>query len=112
MSETRLNAYKIMWIVVMFDLPTVSKKEKHDYAVFRKSLERDGFVMHQYSVNIRFCASLESRDVHVKRVKLFMPSKGRLSIITITDKQYSNIINIWGEIEQKVQKKPVQLEFF
>ena len=48
MSETRLNAYKIMWIVVMFDLPTVSKKEKHDYAVFRKSLERDGFVMHQY----------------------------------------------------------------
>ena len=52
MSETRLNAYKIMWIVVMFDLPTVSKKEKHDYAVFRKSLERDGFVMHQYSVCI------------------------------------------------------------
>ena len=50
MSETRLNAYKIMWIVVMFDLPTVSKKENHDYAAFRKSLDRDGFVMHQYSV--------------------------------------------------------------
>ncbi len=41
-----------------------------------------------------------------------MPSKGKLSIITITDKQYSGIINIWGKIEQKVQKKPVQLEFF
>lgn len=33
-------------------------------------------------------------------------------ILSITDKQYSNIINIWGEIEQKVPKKPVQLEFF
>jgi CRISPR-associated protein Cas2 len=112
MSEVRLNAYKIMWLIAMFDLPTKTKKERHDYAVFRKNLEKDGFVMHQYSVYCRFCASLEARDVHVKRVKSYMPSKGRLSIITITDKQYSGIINIWGEIEQKVQKRPVQLEFF
>lgn len=112
MSEIRLNAYKIMWLIVMFDLPTKTKKERHDYAAFRKNLERDGFVMHQFSVYCRFCASMEARDVHVKRVKVNMPPKGRLSIITITDKQYSDIINIWGEIEQKVQKKPVQLEFF
>ncbi len=112
MSEVRLNAYKIMWLIAMFDLPTKTKKERHDYAVFRKKLERDGFIMHQYSVYCRFCASLEAREVHVKRVKSFMPNKGRLSIVTITDKQYSGIINIWGEIEQKVQKKPVQLEFF
>lgn len=112
MSEVRLNAYKIMWLIAMFDLPTKTKKERHDYAVFRKSLEKDGFVMHQYSVYCRFCASLEARDVHVKRVKSYMPNKGRLSIITITDKQYSGIINIWGEIEQKVQKRPVQLELF
>ena len=45
MSDVRLNAYKIMWLVVMFDLPTASKKERHDYAVFRKNLERDGFVI-------------------------------------------------------------------
>ena len=112
MSEIRLNAYKIVWLIAMFDLPTKTKKERRDYAVFRKNLEKDGFVMHQYSVYCRFCASLEAREVHVKRVKSYMPNKGRLSIITITDKQYSGIINIWGEIEQKVQQKPVQLEFF
>ena len=112
MSQVRLNAYKIMWLIAMFDLPTKTKKERHDYATFRKSLAKDGFVMHQYSVYCRFCASLEAREVHVKRVKSYMPSKGRLSIITITDKQYSGIINIWGEIEQKVQKRPVQLELF
>lgn len=112
MSDVRLNAYKIMWLVVMFDLPTASKKERHDYAVFRKNLERYGFVMHQFSVYMRFCASLESKDVHVKRVRSIMPSKGRLSIIAITDKQYSQIINIWGAIEQKVKKIPIQLEFF
>ena len=46
------------------------------------------------------------------KVKMFMPEAGKVSIITITDKQYSNIVNIWGKIEQKVQKKPIQLEFF
>lgn len=112
MSEVRLNAYRIMWLVVMFDLPTTTKKERHEYAVFRKNLERDGFVMHQYSVYMRFCASLEAKEVHVKRVRSFMPLKGKLSIIAITDKQYSDIINVWGEIEQKVQKRPMQLEFF
>ena len=112
MSDVRLNAYKIMWLVVMFDLPTASKKERHDYAVFRKNLERDGFVMHQFSVYMRFCASLESKDVHVKRVRSIMPSKGRLSIIAITDKQYSNIVNIWGKVEKKARPTPLQLEFF
>lgn len=32
--------------------------------------------------------------------------------LVIASKEISGIINIWGEIEQKVQKKPVQLEFF
>lgn len=111
-SNVRLNAYKIMWLIVMFDLPTQTKKNKRDSAVFRKNLEKDGFVMHQYSVYLRFCASLEAAEAHIKRVKVFMPEAGKVSILTITDKQYSNIVNIWGKIEQKVQKKPVQLEFF
>ena len=112
MSTIRLNAYKIMWLIVMFDLPTQTKKNKKDSALFRKNLEKSGFVMHQYSVYMRFCASLESAEVYIKRVRSFMPSAGRVSIITVTDKQYSNIVNIWGATEQKIQKKPVQLEFF
>lgn len=112
MSETRLNAYKIMWLFVMFDLPTQTKKNRRDSANFRKNLERDGFVMHQFSIYIRFCASLESAEVHIKRVRSIVPEFGRVTILTVTDKQYANIINIWGKIEQKIQKKPIQLEFF
>lgn len=112
MSELRLNAYKIMWLIVMFDLPTTTKRERRDYATFRKNLESDGFVMHQYSVYMRFCASLEAKEVHVKRVRPFMPDKGKLTIVAITDKQYANIINIWGEIEEKSRSNPLQLEFF
>lgn len=68
--------------------------------------------MHQWSVYIRYCASLESAKLHVKRVRSFTPPKGLVSILTITDKQYADIINIWGAIEKKKPEMPMQLEFF
>jgi len=96
----------------MFDLPTVTKQDKKKYARFRKDLEKDGFVMMQFSVYIRYCASLESANVHIKRVRIITPDKGKVSVLSITDKQYSNIINIWGAIENKTKSAPMQLEFF
>lgn len=112
MSYERLNAYRIMWLFVMFDLPVLTKKEKKDAAAFRKNLEKDGFVMHQFSVYMRYCASLESAQVHIKRIKSLMPEKGHVSIMSITDKQYSNIVNVWGKVEKKTKPAPLQLEFF
>ena len=60
MQEIRLNAYRIMWLFVMFDLPTNTKVERRNATLFRKALEKDGFTMMQYSVYIRHCASKES----------------------------------------------------
>ena len=68
--------------------------------------------MHQFSVYIRYCGSLESAQVHVRRVKSFTPEKGHVSVLSITDKQYSNIIHIWGSLEKKIAPTPLQLEFF
>ncbi len=101
-----------MWLLAMFDLPVQTKKERKEAALFRKNLEKDGFVMHQFSVYMRYCASLESALVHIKRVRSFCPPSGHITILTITDKQYSNIVNIWGKIEQKKKAIPLQLEFF
>ena len=77
MSEVRLNAYKIMWLFVFFDLPTNTKKERHDAAVFRKRLLGDGFTMMQYSVYTRHCGSSESADVHTNRIKKSFRPVGR-----------------------------------
>ncbi|MBO4482429.1 MAG: CRISPR-associated endonuclease Cas2 [Prevotella sp.] len=112
MTFERLNAYRIMWLLVMFDLPVTTKQERKEAALFRKNLEKDGFAMHQFSVYLRYCASLESAQVHIKRVKNFAPGVGHITVLTITDKQYSNIVNIWGKIEKKSKPTPIQLEFF
>lgn len=112
MSEDRLNAYHIMWLFVMFDLPVKAKKEKATAAKFKKNLEKDGFTMYQYSVYIRYCASLEVVNLHIKRVKSLMPEKGKVSLLTITDKQFSTMQTFWGKIEEKKKNLPLQLEIF
>ena len=118
MTELRLNAYHIMWLFVFFDLPVTTKKEMKRAALFRKDLEKDGFSMMQFSVYIRHCASRESMDVHTRRVKSLIPESGKVSILGITDKQYSNIYNFWGKpskrskIEKKNISEPAQLELF
>lgn len=112
MSENRLNKYHIMWLFVFFDLPTTTKKERKDAALFRKHLEKDGFSMMQYSVYTRYCASRESMEVHTKRVRSFLAPSGKVSILSVTDKQYGDISNFWGKIESRRIEIPQQLEFF
>ena len=114
MTEFRLNAYHIMWLFVFFDLPTNTKKQRKNAASFRKMLEKDGFTMMQFSVYIRHYSSKESRDVHVKRVKSFIPPEGKVSILSVTDRQYGDIHNFWGMVEEEKERRPIpqQLEIF
>ena len=112
MSEFRLNAYHVMWLFVFFDLPTTTKRERKAAVQFRKALEKDGFSMMQYSVYVRHCASRESMNVHIKRVRNSIPPLGLISILSITDKQYGEIQNFWGKIERAKLTTPQQLEIF
>ncbi|NBC84515.1 MAG: CRISPR-associated endonuclease Cas2 [Bacteroidetes bacterium] len=112
MEQIRLNAYHVMWVFVFFDLPVVTKKQRRKATLFRKSLEKNGFTMMQYSVYTRHCASRESADMHVKRIKSMVPEEGQVSILMITDKQYGNIINFWGAKTEPLRPGPKQLEIF
>lgn len=101
-----------MWLFVFFDLPTTTKTERRNAALFRKGLEKDGFTMMQYSVYTRHCASKESTEVHIKRVRTQLPPSGLVSVLCVTDKQYGSITNFWGKIEKQRLGVPQQLEFF
>ena len=112
MEHIRLNAYHIMWLFVFFDLPVVLKKERKLASKFRKELLKDGFGMMQFSVYSRHCASKESANVHIKRVKSFIPERGHVSILQVTDKQYGGIVNYWGKKSDPLPEGPKQLELF
>ncbi len=108
----KLSEYRIMWVLVFFDLPTETKKDKRAYALFRKQLQMDGFTMFQFSIYVRHCASMANADVHIKRVKNFMPEYGHVAVMCITDKQFENIIVYHGSKAAKVKSQPMQLELF
>ena len=99
-----------MWTLVLFDLPTDTKQAKQQYARFRKRLLEDGFSMMQYSVYMRHCASEENAEVHVERVKAFLPPEGEVRIIKITDKQFGRIQVFYGKKRKPPEPAPLQIE--
>jgi len=112
MEQTRLNAYRIMWLFVYFDLPVVKKRDRKRAAKFRQFLLNDGFTMMQYSVYTRHCSSKQNAEMHIRIIEDNIPEKGHVNILTITDKQYGNIINFWGAESEPLEKAPQQLTFF
>ena len=107
-----LNAYQIMWVLVFFDLPTETDKDKKRYVKFRKGLLDDGFSMFQFSIYLRHCSSRENAEVHIKRVKNNLPELGHIGIICITDKQFGQMELFQGRKETQMPDIPQQLELF
>jgi CRISPR-associated protein Cas2 len=112
METERFNAYKIMWVLVFFDLPTETKKERRHASLFRKNLQKDGFTMFQFSIYLRHCPSRENAEVHINRVKRNLPELGNIGILSITDKQFGDIELFSGQKEKEKQQPVQQLELF
>ena len=107
-----LNQYRILWVFVFYDLPTETKKDRRNIALFRKGLQRDGYSMLQYSIYVRHCNSRENADVHIRRAKSIMPPKGEVIIFTLTDKQFGMMEFFRSAKETKKPDTPQQLELF
>jgi CRISPR-associated protein Cas2 len=110
-SET-FNAYRIVWIYVFFDLPTNTAKERKAASGFRKRLLKDGFGMMQFSVYVRHCPGYKNADVHIERIRKKVPPGGHIAILKITDKQFGETINLWGNKKKDLPPAPMQLEVF
>ena len=108
----RFSEYRIMWVLVLFDLPTETKKEKKAYTDFRKKLVNDGFTMFQFSIYLRHCPSRENAEVHIKRVKSYLPEVGQVGVLCITDKQFGQMELFQGKKEKPVNTPYQQLELF
>lgn len=112
MNQKRLSEYRVMWVLVLFDLPTETKKQKKVYALFRKRLIQDGFTMFQFSIYLRHCPSRENAEVHIKRVKGWLPEQGSIGILCITDKQLGGMELFVGAKQEALATGYQQLELW
>lgn len=101
-----------MWVLVFFDLPTETKKDRKIYAKFRKDILANGFSMFQFSIYLRHCPSRENAEVHIQRVKSKLPAKGHVGIMCITDKQFGMMEIFRGHDQVESPETVQQLELF
>lgn len=91
-----------MRVIVFFDLPTLSASERRQYNIFRKFLVRDGFFMMQESVYCKLAMNQLSANAIISQIKANKPASGLVQVLTITEKQYSDIEMIVGKKETDV----------
>lgn len=107
-----LSGYRLMWMMVLFDLPVLTKHERKDAANFRKFLLDQGFEMCQLSVYLRFCAGKDQAQVYTRRIQSALPPSGNIQIVYFADKQYENIVSFSGPQRQPKNKNPEQFVLF
>ena len=107
-----ISKYRVMWILVFLDLPTETKTDRKRATGFRKALIDDGFTMFQFSIYIRHCASAANAEVHINRIKSFLPQFGKVGILCITDKQFGDLHLYFGKKPSPLPLAGVQLELF
>ena len=111
-STDRLNAYRIMWVLVFFDLPVETKKQRKIATKFRKDLLQDGFNMFQFSIYVRHCPSRENAEMHIRRLKNGLPEKGHVGILIVTDRQFADMEIFFAGKKTPKPDTPQQLELF
>lgn len=111
-KHIRFNAYRIMWLIVYFDLPTENKLDRKIYTIFRKNLLKSGFKMFQFSIYIRHCMSLDIAEKYKKGIKNILPEKGHIVISMVTDKQFGDMEVYHGANKRQKMPSLPELEFF
>lgn len=111
-GATHLSGYRLMWILVMFDLPTDTKPQRKAAGAFRNFLLDEGFERSQFSVYARFVNGKEAFATRVRRIERALPNWGDVQILNFTDRQYRDIIHFSDQGRRAARKNPDQLVLF
>lgn len=107
-----LSAYRIMWIMALFDLPVLSKEEQRRANKFREFLLDQGFIMMQLSCYVRHTAGKEQADAQATKIGAEVPPGGKVDILFFTDAQYGNIKSFRSRGQSARPRSPEQLQLF
>jgi CRISPR-associated protein Cas2 len=106
------SKYRMAWVLVFFDLPVGTPKERRDAGNFRKDLIKDGYMMVQFSVYARPCGTADRVETQVRRLKSKIPSKGEVRGLLISDAQWGRMIIMRSQEKVGPEAMPAQMMFF
>lgn len=91
-----------MRVMVFFDLPVLTDKNRRDYRTFRKFLIKSGFIMLQESVYCKLAQNSSVAETITSNVKKNKPSEGLVQVLRVTEKQYSKMEYVVGQKKSNI----------
>lgn len=95
-------SYRFMRVIVFFDLPTKTAKDRREYTAFRKFLVKSGFMMLQESVYSKIAVNPNAAEAVCENLKKKKPPAGLVEVLLVTEKQFSKMEMIVGERKSDV----------
>lgn len=85
-----------MRLVLFFDLPVDTAKNRRDYRLFRKFLLKDGYLPLQESVYSKLVVNDAAAGGAIARVRKNRPPAGLVQILKVTESQFATMEYITG----------------
>lgn len=106
--------FKVGWLIVTFDLPTLTKPQRKKAHDFREWLKDDGYQMLQLSVYARACVTFARQMTHIERVKANLPEEGSVRVIYVTRAQWERSFVLHGAPASEVSPEefPEQIQLW
>lgn len=95
-------SYRFVRVIVFFDLPVLTEKNRKDYYEFRKFLLKSGFLMMQESVYCKLAQNGVVSDSIVENIRKNKPPEGLVQVLRITEKQFGKMEYVVGEKKSEV----------
>ena len=117
MPKEKLSPYRMGWMLVMFDLPVLTKAQRRTATEFRNALLEDGFFMVQFSVYTRACPDVDRMEKHAERLRKMVPEAGNVRVLFLTDAQWTRGLCLGGGNYERNHppdriEMPQQIEFW
>lgn len=84
-------------LLLMYDLPHRTKKQRRKASRFRNKLLHLGFSMLQYSIYLRLLSTQQEKDDILLQIKAFLPSEGTVRVICLSEAAYEKMELLSGE---------------
>lgn len=104
-------SYRFMRMVLMFDMPTQTADERKAYRKFRKFLISEGFIMHQFSVYSKLLLNGTANKAMIGRLQKNNPKKGHITILSVTEKQFSKMLYLSGEKDDSLANSDTRVVY-
>ncbi len=98
-----------MRLLLFFDLPTETSKNRLDYTRFHNFLIKNGFIMMQKSVYSKLVINNVTSAAVKAKISKNLPPAGIIELLEVTENQFSRIEYLIGEKQSVIEESMERL---